>query len=39
MDDMIVKYPRTENELLEVKGFGKVKVEKYGSAILDIFNG
>ncbi|MDU0205831.1 NERD domain-containing protein [Paenibacillus sp. MAH-36] len=39
MDDMITKYPRTENELLEVKGFGKVKVEKYGSAILKIFNG
>jgi hypothetical protein len=39
MDDMIAKYPRTENELLEIKGFGKVKVEKYGSAILNIFNG
>ncbi|MDQ0902336.1 MULTISPECIES: HRDC domain-containing protein [unclassified Paenibacillus] len=39
MDDMIAKYPRTENELLEVKGFGKVKVGKYGSAILNIFNG
>ncbi|NQX66676.1 NERD domain-containing protein [Paenibacillus alba] len=39
MDDMIAKYPRTEAELLEVKGFGKVKVEKYGSAILSIFNG
>ncbi|WP_308637855.1 NERD domain-containing protein [Paenibacillus silvisoli] len=39
MEEMIAKYPRTENELLEVKGFGKVKVEKYGSAILNIFNG
>ncbi|MDQ0885041.1 hypothetical protein QFZ81_000129 [Paenibacillus sp. V4I9] len=39
MDDMIAKYPRTENELLEVKGFGKIKIEKYGSAILNIFNG
>lgn len=39
MDDLIAKYPRTEAELLEVKGFGKVKVEKYGAAILSIFNG
>lgn len=39
MDDLIAKYPRTEEELLEVKGFGKTKLEKYGNAILDIFNG
>lgn len=38
MEDMIAKYPRTEDELLAVKGFGKVKVEKYGNAILNIFN-
>jgi superfamily II DNA helicase RecQ len=38
MEDMIAKYPRTEAELLEMKGFGKVKVEKYGHAILNIFN-
>lgn len=36
---MIEKYPKTEEELLEVKGFGKVKLEKYGNTILDIFNG
>ncbi|MBE1446070.1 HRDC domain-containing protein [Paenibacillus sp. OAS669] len=39
MEDMIAKYPRTEEELLEVKGFGKVKMEKYGKMILNIFNG
>jgi hypothetical protein len=38
MEDMIAKYPRTEDELLAVKGFGKVKVEKYGKQILSIFN-
>lgn len=39
MEDMIVKYPRTEEELLSVKGFGKAKMEKYGNAVLNIFNG
>ncbi|WP_411349312.1 NERD domain-containing protein [Paenibacillus sp. WLX2291] len=38
IEDMIEKYPRTEEELLKVKGFGKSKLEKYGNAILDIFN-
>ncbi|CAM4504028.1 hypothetical protein FHS16_004561 [Paenibacillus endophyticus] len=37
MEDMISRYPRTVEELLEVKGFGKVKVEKYGLQILGIF--
>ncbi|MGG3873983.1 HRDC domain-containing protein [Brevibacillus laterosporus] len=39
MEDMIAKYPRTKEELLTVKGFGQVKVEKYGERILNIFNG
>lgn len=39
MEDMVVKYPRTEEELLAVKGFGQVKVGKYGERILSIFNG
>ncbi|MCY9609347.1 HRDC domain-containing protein [Paenibacillus thiaminolyticus] len=26
-------------ELLAVKGFGRAKIEKYGAAILGIFNG
>nr|WP_193580736.1 HRDC domain-containing protein [Paenibacillus aceris] len=37
MEEIIAKYPRTEEELLEIKGFGKVKVEKYGKGILNIF--
>lgn len=37
MEEMIAKYPRTEEELLKVRGFGKVKVEKYGKGILDFF--
>jgi hypothetical protein len=37
MEEIIAKYPQTEEELLEVKGFGKVKVEKYGKEILNIF--
>ncbi|WP_255193565.1 HRDC domain-containing protein [Brevibacillus laterosporus] len=39
LEDMIAKYPRTEEELLSIKGFGQVKVEKYGKGILGIFNG
>lgn len=38
MEDMIAKYPRTDEELLKIKGFGKVKLDKYGSEILKIFN-
>ncbi|MEK3884842.1 NERD domain-containing protein [Paenibacillus sp. PL2-23] len=38
MEDMITKYPRTTEELLGVKGFGKGKLDKYGEAILNIFN-
>lgn len=37
MEDMIAKYPLTEEELLKVKGFGKIKVEKYGKEILSVF--
>lgn len=36
MEELIAKYPRTEEELLKVKGFGKIKVEKYGKDILNI---
>ncbi|MFD0589081.1 NERD domain-containing protein [Paenibacillus sp. GCM10027627] len=39
MEEMITKYPRTEGELLNVKGFGPGKFEKYGNEILHIFNG
>ena len=33
---VVKAFPRTEEELLKVKGFGPVKVEKYGDDILDI---
>lgn len=36
MNDLIEKMPRTKEQLLEVQGFGKVKVEKYGEHILKI---
>ncbi|MGF6989783.1 superfamily II DNA helicase RecQ [Lachnospiraceae bacterium PM6-15] len=38
MADLISKMPRTKEELLNVNGFGPVKVEKYGDEILDIIN-
>lgn len=37
MEDLISKYPKTIDELLNVNGFGKVKAEKYGEDILKIF--
>lgn len=37
MQDLIAKYPQNQEELLKVNGFGKVKVEKYGANILEIF--
>ena len=39
MNDVIEKYPKNEEELLQVSGFGKVKVEKYGKDILKILSG
>lgn len=38
LDDLIQKNPKTKEELLKVKGFGPVKVEKYGDGILRILN-
>lgn len=37
MEDLISTYPMTQEQLLNVNGFGKVKVEKYGEDILKIF--
>lgn len=37
MEDLIEKYPTTEEELHKVNGFGPKKVEKYGRDILSIF--
>ena len=36
MNDLIEKNPKNEDELLQVNGFGKVKVDKYGKDILKI---
>lgn len=36
MQDLISKMPRSRTELLSVTGFGPVKVEKYGPAILEL---
>jgi len=37
MDALITAYPTSEDELLKEKGFGKIKVGKYGKDILEIF--
>lgn len=39
MKDLLEKNPKNEEELLQVNGFGKVKVEKYGKDILSILSG
>ena len=36
MGDLIAKKPKNKEELLKVKGFGSVKVEKYGEDIIKI---
>lgn len=36
MEDIIAKNPQTKEELLNVSGFGNVKVEKYGEEIIGI---
>jgi len=36
MEDIIEKNPQTKEELLQVSGFGNVKVEKYGEEIINI---
>ena len=38
MEDLILKYPRTPEELINVSGFGEKKVEKYGTEIIHILN-
>lgn len=38
MNDLIEKNPKNEEELLQVNGFGKVKVDKYGKDILKILS-
>ena len=38
LDELIQERPKTKEELLNVKGFGEKKVEKYGDEILRIIN-
>ena len=38
LDLLILSKPKTKDELLKVKGFGPIKLEKYGDGILDIIN-
>jgi len=37
MDEIISLYPKTKEDLLQLKGFGPAKIEKYGQAIVDVF--
>jgi hypothetical protein len=37
MEDILATIPKTKEELLKIKGFGEVKVQKYGDGILEIF--
>jgi len=37
MDEIISLYPKTKDDLLQLKGFGPAKIEKYGQAIVDVF--
>ncbi len=39
MEDIIEKNPQTKEELLQISGFGNVKVEKYGEEIFNILKG
>lgn len=38
LNDIICKMPKSKDELLKVKGFGKVKVGKYGDKIIEVLN-
>ncbi len=38
LDEIVATKPKTKEELLKVKGFGPVKVEKYGEGILNIIS-
>jgi Superfamily II DNA helicase len=37
IEELIKVKPKTKGQLLEVKGFGEIKVEKYGEGILNVF--
>jgi len=37
IEELIKVKPKTKDQLIEVKGFGEIKVEKYGEGILNVF--
>ena len=39
MEQIIKLKPRTKEDLISIKGFGPVKIEKYGQDIVDIIRG
>lgn len=39
MEEIIKLNPKDKNELINIKGFGPVKSEKYGEDIVNIING
>ena len=39
MEEIIKLKPKTKEELISIKGFGLVKIEKYGQDIVDIIRG
>ena len=36
MEEIIKMKPKNEEELIAIRGFGPVKIEKYGQDIIDI---
>ncbi len=38
MEELIEKHPKSKEDILSIKGFGKTKVESFGEDILGIFN-
>ena len=38
LDSLVKIKPKTKEELIQIKGFGEKKVEKYGDKILEIIN-
>lgn len=39
LEEIIKLNPKNKKELIKIRGFGPVKVEKYGDSIIDIMNG
>lgn len=38
MEKLIEKHPKTKDELIQISGFGEVKVKKYGDKIIEILS-